>query len=187
MTSSTYLLREQGRSHNITIYQEKPEAWNKNYLCNVHVQFPSIFFLSLSIPPPSLPPDAHWRKWILYLRFPSRQHKATRLIKHELCEHLCSGSHILLRGVQEILTYFSTALDKICQWPRKIIEWLWLSSKSMHIMLSSVCDFRDFRRKKDRTFLPVSITLHFRPYRLDDLWYRHPSPSFHTWPGRGEL
>lgn len=40
MTSSTYLLRQQGRS-NLTNYKVKPRALNKNYLCIAHVQFPS--------------------------------------------------------------------------------------------------------------------------------------------------
>lgn len=86
-----------------------------------------------------IPPDAHSRNWILYLR----DRSGTSFVK------FCAVGHTLLTGIKEILPYFWSVLDTIWQGPRKIIEWLWLSSNSTHIILSSSCDFR---RKKGRTF-----------------------------------
>jgi len=140
MTSSTYLLRQQGRS-NPTTYKVKSGALNKHCLCIVHVQFPSIS-------PPPTHTHTHSRNWILYLRFLSRQNNATRPIRHDFCENLCSGPYFTYGHKRNIAIFFVSFGHNLARATKNHrVMGLW--SNSMHIILSSICDFR---RKNGRTF-----------------------------------
>jgi hypothetical protein len=101
----------------------------------------------LQFSPPYPRPHIHFIESCIYAsshgKIMLRDRSGTTFVK------ICAMGHTLPTGIKLIFPYFSSVLDTIWQGPRKNIEWLWLSSNSMHVILSRICDLR---RKKGRTF-----------------------------------